>query len=200
VKVTRDDWLNAALDILVREGVAEVKILPLSLRLGVSRSSFYWYFQCRNDLLESLLHEWERRNTATILTHCNLPATTITEAVCKFFRCFLDPLLFDQGLDFAVREWARRDPAVRARIDTADQSRLDGIAAMYGRFGYSADDAIIRARILYFMQLGYHALDQNETIAERMALLPGYLRGFTGQDGSAEEIAALADFARSRHR
>ena len=62
VKVTREDWLNAARDVLVTEGVASVKILPLSTRLGVSRSSFYWYFENREDLLSALEKEEERQN------------------------------------------------------------------------------------------------------------------------------------------
>ena len=81
VKVTRDDWLNIARDVVVTDGVGEVKILTLSNRLQVSRSSFYWYFQNRADLLASLLEEWESRNTGKITAHCALPARNITEAL-----------------------------------------------------------------------------------------------------------------------
>ncbi len=78
VKVTREDWLNTARDVLVTEGAANVKILPLSNRLGVSRSSFYWYFENRKDLLAALLEEWETRNTARIVTQCEVPAANIS--------------------------------------------------------------------------------------------------------------------------
>ena len=90
VKVTRTDWLNMARDVLVTEGVGEVKIMGLSKRMGVSRSSFYWYFKDRGDLLAALLEEWEERNTAQIVAHCQMPAATITHAACNFFRCFVD--------------------------------------------------------------------------------------------------------------
>lgn len=180
-KATRADWLRAARDVLVSDGVGEVKILPLSTRLGVSRSSFYWYFKSRPDLLEALLAEWEAHNTATILAHCEKPAASIGEAVCNFFTCFVDPALFDQGLDFAVREWARRDVAVRARIDAADARRIASVTQMFARHGYSPYEADIRARILYFMQLGYHALDVREPMEARMARIEGYLLGFTGE-------------------
>ncbi len=191
VKVTREDWLNVARDILVSDGVAEVKVLAIGERLGVSRSSFYWYFESRKDLLNALIDDWEGRNTAVIVEHCARPAQTITEAVCNFFCCFLDPGLFDQGLDFAVREWSRRDGRVRKRIDIADTTRIEAVTAMFRRFGYSRDDADTRARILYFMQLGYHALDQTEPMALRLSRTAGYLRGFTGTDPSADEIDAL---------
>lgn len=194
-KATRADWLNAARDVLVSEGVGEVKVLTLSHRLEVSRSSFYWYFKNRQDLLDHLLADWEARNTRELVTRCAAAAETITGAVCNFFTCFIDPKLFDRGLDFAVREWARRDKAVRARIDAADAARIEAVTAMFARHGYDASDADARARILYFMQLGYHALDVREDLSERLGRVEGYLRGFTGEEPSAQEINDFRKYA-----
>ena len=181
VKVTREDWLLLARDTLVHHGVGEVKVLALATRVGVSRSSFYGYFKSRQHLLEALLADWELRNTQSILTYCAKPTETICAAVCNFFRCFVRADVFDQGLDFAVREWSRREADVRARIDEADSLRLAAVRQMFARHGYSAEDADVRARILYFMQLGYHALEVTEPMRERAARVRGYLQGFTGQ-------------------
>lgn len=195
VRATRKDWLSAARDVLVAEGVAEVKVLGLGRRLGVSRSSFYWYFRNRDHLLDEILNDWEARNTKTILSRCALPAESIAEAVCNFFSCFIRPDLFDSGLDFAVREWSRRDARVRHLIDAADRVRLDAVTAMFTRHGYGDDEAEIRARILYYMQLGYHALDVREPMAARMARLEGYLLGFTGRAPSPEVVARFRSAA-----
>ena len=194
-KATRADWLNAARDVLVSRGVGEVKILALSHRLNVSRSSFYWYYENRQDLLDDLLEDWEARNTRTLAERCAAPAQTITAAVCNFFTCFIDPRLFDRGLDFAVREWARRDARVRHRIDAADQTRIEAVTALFRRYGYAEADADARARILYFMQLGYHALDVRENMSERLGRVESYLRGFTGVDPNEAEIEAFRAFA-----
>ncbi len=195
IKATREDWLMAARDVLIHEGVAEVKVLALGQRLGVSRSSFYWYFKNRRDLLDHLLDEWEDRNTRTLIVHCEARSETITGAVCNFFKCFIDPRLFDRGLDFAVREWARRDTAVRGRIDAADTARLAAVTAMFARYGFDDKDADARARILYFMQLGYHALDVREPMSVRMSRVEGYLRGFTGVEPDQNELHAFQRFA-----
>jgi AcrR family transcriptional regulator len=194
IKVTREDWLNVARDVLVSDGVAEVKVLALGTRLEVSRSSFYGYFKSRKHLLDELLDDWENRNTRTIIDMVRAPAVSITEGVCNFFRCFIDPDLFDRGLDFAIREWSRRDGAVRQRIDAADAARLKAVGAMFERFGYSETDADARARILYFMQLGYHALELREPMDARMARLEGYLRGFTGIEPDDEIVADFRAF------
>jgi AcrR family transcriptional regulator len=192
-KVTRNDWLNLARDILVNDGVGEVKVLKMADRMGVSRSSFYWYFGNRRDLLDALLDEWSLRNTARIIAHCQRETQNATEALCNFFQCFVNPAIFDTGLDFAVREWARRDPALRARIDAADNARIQAVQAMYQRHGYDPVDADARGRILYFMQLGYHALKQTEPMAQRMSRMVPYLRGFLGHE---PDQAAVADFAK----
>ncbi|MEM7669398.1 MAG: TetR/AcrR family transcriptional regulator, partial [Pseudomonadota bacterium] len=46
-KVSREDWLSHAMEILIDRGVDHVKVLTVGDRLGVSRSSFYWYFKNR---------------------------------------------------------------------------------------------------------------------------------------------------------
>ena len=54
IKVTRADWINLALQTLISDGIESVRVLTLGQKLGVSRSSFYWYFESRQDLLDQL--------------------------------------------------------------------------------------------------------------------------------------------------
>lgn len=194
-KVTREDWLNVAMDLLVSEGVGEVKVLSISERLGVSRSSFYWYFKSRKDLLQALLEDWERTNTALLIRHADMPAATITEAVCNLSRCWIDPALFNHKLDFAVREWARRDGAVRRRIDQTDAARVEAFTALFERFDYDPDEAEVRARVMYFMQVGYYALELSEPFQERIKRIHNYVLSFTGKVPHASEIEALIAYA-----
>lgn len=196
VKVTREDWLKVALDILISDGVGEVKILAIGEELGVSRSSFYWYFKSRQDLLDGLLEHWEATNTATLVEHAAMEAETITQAVCNVFRCFVHPDLFNNALDFAIRDWARRSGKVRKVLDRSDEARVNALREMFLRFGYRDVEALTRARTLYFMQLGYNIAELNETMEQRIALLPEYVLGFTGQEARQEEIDALAAYAR----
>jgi len=200
IKVTRDDWLNVAMDVLVSQGIEQVKILALGERLGVSRSSFYWYFKNRQELLNELLGVWEAMNTGAIVAHAGEPAETITGAVCNLFRCFVNPKIFNHQLDFAVREWSRRSGPVRHILDRSDATRLDAIRAMFERHGYAPEDAVTRARILYYMQIGYYALELQEPLEVRMSFVPGYLRGFTGEAPLQEEIDALAAYVESMNR
>lgn len=194
VKATRDDWLRAALQILIADGVENVSILALSHRLQVSRSSFYWYFKSRQDLLDQLLEHWRQTNTHYIVERSRRPSASVTEGVLNIFECWVDLRLFDPQLDFAVRSWARSSDRVRAIIDQADAERIEAIGEMFLRHGYAPEDAFVRARILYFMQIGYYSLEITEPMSSRLSLVPAYLRGFTGQEASEAELAAFRRF------
>ena len=196
VKVTREDWLKLAGEVLIERGVSHVKVLTLARSLGVSRSSFYWYFHGRKDLLERLLEGWEGQNTRAVLDHAARPAGNICRAVMHLFECFMDPDRFDPRLDFAVREWARRSPAVRARLDTADAARIDAIRVMFLRHGFEELEAFSRARIIYFMQIGYYALVENEPFETRIALLQPYLVAYTSEAPDPAEMWAFLEVAR----
>ena len=195
VKATRSDWLDVALNALATDGVDHVTVLNLSERLGVSRSSFYWYFKNRDELLGALLDRWDQLNTCSIVAQAEAPAATVNEAVCNVFRCWVNPLIFSPRLDFAVREWARRSAPVRKALDRADGVRTDALKALFVRFGYDEGDALVRARVLYYMQIGYYALDLREPIETRLNLTPHYIKAFTSVDPSKAEIEAFRAYA-----
>ncbi len=196
VKVTREDWLNLAARVLIERGVSQVKVLTLAGELGVSRSSFYWYFRSREDLLDQLLERWEGQNTRAVLDHAAKPAGNICRAVMHLFECFIDPTRFDPRLDFAVREWARRSPQVRARVDAADEARVNAIRDMFLRHGFEAAEAFTRARIIYFMQIGYYALVENEPFETRFTLLQTYLVAYTSEEPDPAEMWEFLEVAR----
>lgn len=186
---SREVWLAAARQALIETGLDAVKIQPLASRLGIARTSFYWFFKDRTALLDALLADWEAQNTGAFVAACTGYAETITEALLNLIAVFHDEAAFDPRLDFAVRGWAHQSEAVTARINAADEARLAAIRAMFGRFGYAADDADVRARTVYLVQIGYIAMQVQEARAARMARVPRYVEIYAGRRPSPGEIA-----------
>lgn len=189
-KVTRDDWIQAAVAALEDEPIDRLKVLSLAKALDVSRSSFYWYFAEPDDLLDELLAIWEH-NTESIVERSNRPASTPTEACLGVFECWADQKLYNPTLDLAVRDWGRRDRNIANRVETADSQRLNALARMFARHGFDDPEATVRARLLYHSQVGYYAVGTDEPLAMRLAYLPYYLRAMTGTDPTTGEVDAF---------
>ncbi|MEM7286282.1 MAG: TetR/AcrR family transcriptional regulator [Actinomycetota bacterium] len=195
-KVTRDDWIAAALDALDEVAIDELRVLSLAEGLSISRSSFYWYFDDLPALQGELLSLWER-NTASIVERTERTAATITTACLGVFECWADESLYDARLDLAVRDWGRRDADVAARVRVADDRRLDAVASMFASHGFEADDALVRARLLYHSQVGYYAVGVDEPMDVRVGYLPYYLQSMTGEVPTPDELASFAAFVES---
>jgi AcrR family transcriptional regulator len=187
--------VNAALDILISDGAEFVKIMTLSKRLGVSRSSFYWYFKSRQELMDQLLEHWRITNTEALIGQARAPSISINNAVCNVFKCVVDPKLFDNRLDFAIRDWARQNSAVRRVLERSDERRLMELREMFMRYDFDGLEAKARSRILYYMQVGYSDADLHEPMSDRLELLEVYLLGFTGVRPDPDEVAAFQAYA-----
>ena len=190
---TKDDWIRAALDTLISEGVENVKVLVLSAKLETSRSSFYWHFESRADLLDTLLDHWRQTNTQAIVEGASLSATSITDAIVNVYASWVGAGRFNTRLDFAIRDWARRSGSVRRALDQSDNDRVEALAQMFQRFDYPVSESQVRARILYYTQIGYDALDQQESWETRISRVWDYLYCISGREPSDAEVKRLRE-------
>ncbi len=186
---SREVWLAAAKRAFLETGLDAVKIQPLATQLNLSRTSFYWFFKDRRALLDALLEDWEAKNTGAFVAACEAYAETIAEAILNLIVVFNDTEVFEPQLDFAVRGWAHQSDTVMARVNAADERRLEAIRAMFLRFGYAPDEADARARTVYLTQIGYISMQVREDQPTRMARVPGYVTTFSGTMPTVNELA-----------
>lgn len=178
--LTRAEWLAAAIRIFIDEGVASVRITRLADDLQVTRGSFYWHFSDRDDLLSAIVEFWARKNTAAVVSAVD-GVDDLTTGILALFDAWIDPAVFDPRLDLAIREWARRDKAIHKAVEKADVKRIAAISAFYRRCDFDKREAFIRARVIYFTQIGYYALEVKEPMAQRLSFLESYYLSFTGR-------------------
>lgn len=181
-KTPPSDWVQAARQALVEEGIQGVKVDRLAQRLGVTKGGFYKHFADRAELLERLLALWVSDN---LFLPPGLLASTAAEARAALVALtdrLIDEQGFDPRFDMAVRDWARVDPAVARTVARVDRERLGRLAELFGALGCDPQEAEVRARVLYYHQVGYYALGVRETRALRQRLLPTYLRILVGAE------------------
>lgn len=191
-----DGWLEAAYDALLEGGVDAVKILPLAKKLKLSRTSFYWFFKDREELLGALIARWRDKNTGNLVRRAEAYAESIAEATLNVFDCWLDTALFDAKFEFAIRSWALQSEEILGEVQAADNARLEALGRMFERFGHEPVAADVRARTLYLVQIGYISMQTEEELELRLKRIPEYVAIFTGTVAEQREI----DRFLSRHK
>jgi AcrR family transcriptional regulator len=179
--LARQDWILAARKALIKGGIGAVRIVPLAKSLQMTRGGFYWHFKGRQDLLDALLDDWVRTNTESF------------ESVLKGsghngiaeFRALVDLWIaekdYNPAWDTAVRNWARLSRRVGAVVKRVDEQRIEVIRQIFLDLGYQDPEALVRARITYFHQVGYYTLGLEDSRERRLELLPTYLASLTGK-------------------
>ncbi|AXJ04682.1 TetR family transcriptional regulator [Pseudomonas fluorescens] len=183
-----DVWLDAAYEALKESGVDAVRVMPLAKRLNLSRTSFYWFYEDREQLLAALLARWRDKNTGGLVGQCERYAESVSEAILNVFECWLNPALFDSQFEFAVRSWALQSDEVAGQIALADDARINALAAMFRRFGYEPGAADARARTIYLTQIGYISMKTTEDVIVRFRRIPQYVTVFTGKSPKRREL------------
>lgn len=185
---SQEGWLDAAYRSLLESGVDSVKILPLAKKLNLSRTSFYWFFRDREELLGALVARWREKNTGNLVKRSEAYAETLAEAMLNVFDCWLDTSLFDARFEFAVRSWALQSGEILAEVRQADEARLEALRRMFIRFGHCETAADVRARTTYLVQIGYISMQSDEDLATRMKRIPDYIAIYTGQTPQQREL------------
>jgi AcrR family transcriptional regulator len=187
-KTTRVDWLCAARNVLIKEGADRVKIDPLARSLNVTRGGFYWFFESRQDLLEQLLEEWVDPKNDPLIAAMTARTGSSMDRMIRFTMEIIDEKSYSPALDSAMRDWSRNSKDVREAVRTVDTRRMEYLTNLFDDLGCLPEDALIRARIFYFHQIGYYEIGFNESRKRRLHYLPIYFKHLTGFDLPVEEL------------
>jgi len=187
-------WLEAARAELIENGILAVKVERLARRMRVTRGSFYWHFKSHGDLLRRLLQHWIATNTTPFERTLRADRNGVAE-----FQAIVDLWVsereYSPRYDAAVREWARVSADVARVVLAADQKRIAVLRRIFLDLGYRDPEALVRARITYFHQVGYYTLGLRESLATRLKLGPYYTKVLLGtgrrRRGLLSAIAAI---------
>jgi len=156
-RTPRERWVEAGLQALADGGPNTVRVEALAKQLGVTKGGFYGFFADREALLTAILDTWERESTDDVLERVEReggdPRTRVTRAGLLTFSS--DRLL---PIDLAVRDWARHDPAVAARLRRVDNRRMALLREMIGTFCPDPAEAEARSLLAFCLAIGEHFL------------------------------------------
>jgi AcrR family transcriptional regulator len=150
IRTPRSAWIEAGLRALADGGPDAVRIEPLARTLGVTRGGFYWHFEHRQALLDALLDEWEQRLVDEVIDRAEKAGEDARRRLRQLSTIgFAGDEL--QQIDLAIRDWARRNRAVAARLRAVDNRRMDYLRAQFREL--CDDEADVEARCMLAFSL-----------------------------------------------
>lgn len=170
-RLTRADWINAAIEVMVDSSVEQVRVERLAVALGVSKGSFYWHFRTREELLKAVLQQWANQATFGIQERLDQEASRADQRLLLYLQLpFRSPAAVRAAdLEVAILGWARRSPQAMRAVARVDRERVTHIAQIFLDMGFADGEAPLRAHQTYAC-IRYLALRRDLEAAERMVL------------------------------
>ncbi len=171
-RVSKDQWLQAALDSLLEHGVNGIVIERLATTLGTSKSGFYWHFNNKDDLLESILSYWESEFTDTVIN-----SSTQQHANAEKKLQSISDMIMDHQLgkyDMALRIWGNEDNGVRKRINKTDRKRLGYISEIFKELGFRGEEPENRASLFILYHAFLDSMFLDDTSANKRKKVRAY--------------------------
>lgn len=153
VRTSRDAWVGAGLRALATGGPDAIRVEVLAETLGVTKGGFYWHYSGRPAFLTEMLDAWEKTVVDDVIT---IVESRPDGPKDKLQRLFGLAASVDLEVELAVREWARRDKEVAARLHRIDNRRMAYLREQFAQFCSDTDDVEARCLLAFSMFIGSH--------------------------------------------
>jgi AcrR family transcriptional regulator len=163
---SREEWLDAALEVLSCKGGARIRVRDLCATLGVTTGSFYAHFAGRDDFIQSVAAYWQRRYTTEIVARIrHAPGDPKSRLVA------LAEGIIEQDLaryDVAVRAWAAQAPAVASIVRQVDKERLGVLRDLFAELGFRGAELEMTTRTFVTYYSLEHSILVRQSKRERL--------------------------------
>ncbi|MBJ8343880.1 TetR/AcrR family transcriptional regulator [Antrihabitans sp. YC2-6] len=123
--VTREDYFEAALELLATKGATSLKIAPLCKGLRITTGSFYGYFGSFDGFVAELLAHWELLHSARISEV--RPGETASDDRRRLLKDLTAQVPF--RAEVSMRAWAHTNQRVAEAQRRIDRLRTEALAA-----------------------------------------------------------------------
>lgn len=153
-RTPRGVWIEAALQALASGGPDAVRIEALAARLGVSKGGFYWHFKDRAALLDESLESWEQSVVGNVVATVESGPGDARAKLQHLFDLTAAASPYLLPIELALRDWARRDEAVKRRLHRIDNRRMEYLRSLFRRICVDEDDVEARSTLAFSLFIG----------------------------------------------
>ena len=155
-KTPPEAWVDAGLTALAEGGPDAIRIEALAASLGVTKGGFYGDFADRNALVERVLDTWEHAVVDDVISQVENTDHDPRTKLRHLFDLARERPVAGRGLavELAIRDWARRSPAVSERLDRVDNRRMAYLRALFRQISIDDNDAEARSLLAFSLFVG----------------------------------------------
>ena len=152
-RLSVDDWINAAFELMASDGVSGVKITRLCERLEVTKGSFYWHFADIDKLMEAIADKWCDSQNDTLRGLMGLESVEVEQRLRIMAEILIDQRTW--AVESAVRDWARNYDKIAEVVRQLDNRIFEVVQRSMLDLGFDPEEARLRAGILVYSGIGF---------------------------------------------
>jgi len=146
-------WLDVGISRIAKYGLSGINVTEMAEETKIAKSSFYHYFNTKDEYLDQLLEYWEEEGTISIIRNALLhpdikhPVKHLLENV--FGINFIHEFVLQQ---FRVSSFDNK--SIHKKVAEIDLMRVSFLTAMLNKSGYTGTEAKKKGRQVYLFFLG----------------------------------------------
>lgn len=162
-RLSKLDWISAALRQVGQGGVASVRVEALARTLGVTKGSFYWHFKDRDALLIEMLRYWQDSSTSNVGRFAMDRIDDPKDRLAFIMRLASEERDDVPGgaVEHALREWGRSSDLARRTLSEVDSERLRLITEIYSQMGMTRSRAAAAALMALSHLIGVNVIHRD---------------------------------------
>ena len=177
-RLSREEWLRRALDVVATKGQAKLRIHELVQHLGVTRGSFYWHFKDRDDFVRQLVDYYHAWSTDQVIFEVERVGGDAAQRLKTVMRFVAEE---DLGrYEDAMMSWGVQETIVAESFEIAIRRRIEFIRTLFVQLGFEGQELETRTlAFVGYMRMVHSSNDPRERrdhlrhLDERHAILTG---------------------------
>jgi AcrR family transcriptional regulator len=164
VVATEEQWLQKGIERFSQNGIEGLVIERMSIELGCSKSSFYWYFKNRGEFVRRVVERWMEQATDQVMQYTKAQGTIeqqINQLLVQMFS-----VTRKGDFLFYLRKLSAEDPDYQEIIDRMEYERIHFGQELLEKAGLTPKRAEQKSRILYHYYLGWYERHKYQHVKE----------------------------------
>ena len=178
-RLTKEQWLSLALDVLVLNGSKALSLNSLIEHLHVTKGSFYWHFKDQADFQFSLVDYWHEAHTLVVANKIDAEDGGPDNRLSSLMKMVIAEhhVLFDG----AITTLTIQNPDLKPKVQASYEYRINYIRKQLSAMGFTGKDLSTRARMFVAFMTSEPLVNAELSLKQRTAQIPDNMAFLTAQ-------------------